>query len=77
LLGIDDFKASEGWLSKFKQRHGIVFKQAQGKAGDIDLEKVEINVKQFCVRNWPAFLKTTSSTLMRLDSSGSFCRARQ
>jgi hypothetical protein len=43
LLKIDEkeFKASIGWLDGFKKRHGIVFKQPQGEAGDIDMEAVE------------------------------------
>jgi hypothetical protein len=35
-LNIDDFKASEGWLGKFKQRHSIIFKSVQGEAAQID-----------------------------------------
>jgi hypothetical protein len=33
MLGYADFKASEGWLSKFKQRHNITFKTIVGEAG--------------------------------------------
>ena len=31
LMGIEDFQASNGWLEKFKQRHGIVFRTLQGE----------------------------------------------
>jgi len=41
LLKIEGFKASEGWLSNFKERHGIVFKSMQGEAAAVDLESVE------------------------------------
>ena len=30
-FGCDDFKASEGWLGKFKTRHGIAFKEVAGE----------------------------------------------
>ena len=30
-FGCDDFKASEGWLGKFKTRHGISFKEVAGE----------------------------------------------
>ena len=30
------FKASNGWLEKFKKRNFIRFKKLQGEAGDID-----------------------------------------
>jgi hypothetical protein len=37
-LNIDFFSASSGWLSRFKDRHGLVFKKLAG-------ESVEISVK--------------------------------
>ncbi|VDP01602.1 unnamed protein product [Heligmosomoides polygyrus] len=40
MLDIGDFNASEGWASRFKSRHGILFKQVQGEAGDVDMEAV-------------------------------------
>ncbi|VDO38331.1 unnamed protein product [Heligmosomoides polygyrus] len=40
MLDIGDFNASEGWASRFESRHGIVFKQVQGEAGDVDMEAV-------------------------------------
>ena len=33
MLGHTDFKASDGWLSKFKHRHNIGFKTVVGEAG--------------------------------------------
>ena len=33
-LGISDFKASTGWLDRFKDRNGITFKKVCGEAQD-------------------------------------------
>jgi hypothetical protein len=41
LLKIEGFKASNGWLDNFKDRHGIVFKSVQGEAAAVDLESVD------------------------------------
>lgn len=38
LLGVDDFKASTGWLSRFKARHDIVGKVLSGESADADGE---------------------------------------
>ena len=35
---LEAFKASVGWLDRFKHRHSISFKGNQGEAADIDLE---------------------------------------
>ena len=31
MLGIEDFKASNGWLVRFRDRHGITFKLVHGE----------------------------------------------
>ncbi|KAI1705711.1 tc5 transposase DNA-binding domain-containing protein [Ditylenchus destructor] len=36
-LGIDDFKASDGWLENFKRRNSITFGKRHGEAADVDL----------------------------------------
>ena len=38
-LEIEDFKASEGWLDKFKARHNIKFKQISGESASVDLQE--------------------------------------
>ena len=40
LLKINDFKASNGWLDNFKDRHGIKFKSIQGEAAAVNMESV-------------------------------------
>ncbi|GBL86060.1 Tigger transposable element-derived protein 6 [Araneus ventricosus] len=35
-LGYDEFRGSNGWLEKFKRRHGIMAKVMSGESKDID-----------------------------------------
>lgn len=35
-LKIPDFKASDGWLDKFKNRYGLVYKSLRGEANSVD-----------------------------------------
>jgi hypothetical protein len=69
LLKVDKFKASEGWLSNFKERHGIVFKQPQGEAGDIDLEAVD-DWRQTILRNKLA--NFSEDDVFNVDETGLF-----
>ncbi|GBM75063.1 Tigger transposable element-derived protein 6 [Araneus ventricosus] len=36
VLGYDDFRGSNGWLEKFKRRHGIMAKIISGESKDVD-----------------------------------------
>jgi hypothetical protein len=36
-MSIEGFKASEGWLERFKHRHSIVFKRIQGESAEINM----------------------------------------
>lgn len=68
-LGITDFKASEGWLSKWKQRHNINYGQINGEARDVDrtitdswLEKV-----------WPGLkARYSAEDIFNADETGLF-----
>jgi hypothetical protein len=37
-LNIDCFSASSGWLSRFKDRHGLVFKKLAGESGEVSIK---------------------------------------
>ena len=40
-LGHTNFVATEGWLSRWKARHQIWYKQAHGKKGSADIKSAE------------------------------------
>ena len=40
-LGIESFKASDGWLWRFRNRHGIGNKVERGEPGRADISAVE------------------------------------
>jgi len=52
-LGHDNFKATDGWLSRWKVRNNIKFKKAQGKQGSADNESAEL----WKPTNIPTFLE--------------------
>jgi hypothetical protein len=37
-LNIDNFSASNGWVNRFKDRHGLVFKKLAGESAEISVE---------------------------------------
>ena len=41
MLVIEDFKASEGWLSRLKDRHGLSAKAVSGEAKSVNVLTVE------------------------------------
>ena len=40
-LGVESFKASNGWLTRWKQRHNIKQRTVSGESGDVSSETVE------------------------------------
>jgi hypothetical protein len=34
-LNIDNFSASNGWVSRFKDQHGLVFKKLVGESAEV------------------------------------------
>ncbi|KAI6651286.1 Tigger transposable element-derived protein 6 [Oopsacas minuta] len=72
-LGLEDFKASEGWLSRLKDRHGISAKAVSGEAKGVNLLTVE-NWKEELRGIIKGYKKEDIITLMRL---GYFSRRAQ
>jgi hypothetical protein len=40
-LNIDYFSVSSGWLSRFKERHGLVFKKLAGECADVSVKSTD------------------------------------
>ncbi len=71
VLGKNEFKASNGWLEKWKKRHNIRQVTISGEAGDVAGETVE---------SWnetlPELLETyEANNIWNLDETGCFWRA--
>ena len=40
-LNIDNFSASNGWVSRFKDPHGLVFKKLAGQSAEVSVESTD------------------------------------
>jgi centromere protein B len=40
-LNIDNFSASNGWVGRFKDRHGLVFKKLAGESAEVSAESTD------------------------------------
>jgi hypothetical protein len=40
-LNIDYFSASNGWVSRFKDRHGLVFKKITGESAEVSVKSTD------------------------------------
>ncbi|XP_046404659.1 tigger transposable element-derived protein 6-like [Ischnura elegans] len=40
-LNVENFKASNGWISRFKNRHGLVFKKLAGESAEVNAESTD------------------------------------
>ncbi|XP_025205099.1 tigger transposable element-derived protein 6-like [Melanaphis sacchari] len=70
-VGLENFKASNGWLQKFRERHNISFKNICGEGNSVDTSVVE---------KWLEKLKTLISdyepkNIFNCDETGLFFRA--
>lgn len=69
ILGHDDFLCSDGWLSRFKARHGVTFKCISGESDGVD-DGVVANWKNQSLPGLFAGLnRVTSSTPTKADST--------
>ena len=69
LMHITDFTASEGWLDKFKKRHGITFKTVQGEAGAVDSQSL-LEWQQQVLQ--PLLRQFSADDVFNLDETGLF-----
>ena len=68
-LGIIDFKASEGWLGKFKQRHNITYGKISEEALNVDLNVTN----SWLINVWPKLNeKYTTDNIFNADETGIF-----
>ncbi|KAJ2948731.1 hypothetical protein O0L34_g7989 [Tuta absoluta] len=68
-LGITSFKASEGWLGKFKQRHHINYGKISGEARSVDTNVTH----DWITRVWSKFIeKYAPSDIFNADEAGVF-----
>ncbi|XP_066293140.1 tigger transposable element-derived protein 6-like [Branchiostoma lanceolatum] len=71
-LGDSDFKPTEGWLSRWKDRHNIVFKRAHGEKRDADVSSAEDWTRDVL----PGILREYDPELIyNCDETGLFYRA--
>lgn len=73
ILGQDDFKCSEGWLNRFKSRHGISFKCMSGESASVD----DTVVDDWKMQSLPAILAGFEPRdIFNADESGLFYKMR-
>lgn len=71
LLGIDDFKASSGWLTRFKVRHDIVGKTLCGESASADTSSASAWISA----NVPTLLQDYAMRdIYNADETGLFLR---
>ncbi|KAL7076033.1 hypothetical protein ACQ4LE_004546 [Meloidogyne hapla] len=70
-LNILDFSASEGWLSRFKERHSIVFKSIQGESGSTDVTSL-IDWHHKLLK--PEIDEFSQDDIFKIDETGLFFR---
>ncbi|KAM7281492.1 tigger transposable element-derived protein 6-like [Ixodes scapularis] len=63
LLGFDEFKASPGWLSRFKERYGIVGKVSSGESSSVNKQGVD----EWLSENVPEILGRYAKLLLNLE----------
>jgi hypothetical protein len=72
---IENFSASNGWISCFKQCHGLVFKKFGGEGSAVDINTRDLWLKDFqsC---WRATKLRTSIMQMNQASFSTACRTK-
>lgn len=71
-LDEEDFRATDGWLTRWKERHGIIYKKLQGEKADAD----ECAAEEWIKTVWPDVLKKFHpNDVYNLDETGLYFRA--
>lgn len=65
------FSATEGWLSRWKGRHGIKFKKAHGEKSSANVDAASLWVRD----RLPQLLETFNDDIFNADETGLFYRA--
>ncbi|GBN52467.1 Tigger transposable element-derived protein 4, partial [Araneus ventricosus] len=72
LFGDSDFKATEGWLTRWKDRNNIVYRKLHGEKQDADSASAEDWSKDV----WPTLIKDYKlDQIFKTDETGLFFRA--
>ncbi|CAM1325795.1 Uncharacterised protein r2_g3468 [Pycnogonum litorale] len=67
-----DFKATDGWFTRWKKRHGVVFTILKDEAADTDVPAAE----NFLVNVWPALKQQFNpKDIFNADETGAYFRA--
>jgi hypothetical protein len=67
-LGHVNFKASSGWLTNWKNRNNVVFKQVCGESGAVDVQKCSV-----WINNLPKLIENYSpDDIFNVDETGLF-----
>ena len=69
-----DWKCSEGWLSRFKRRHSIVFKCMSSERNAVDEASTDQWIKDVVKPIWLATARKTCLTVMRVVCFGAYCQ---
>ena len=74
VLGVEEFKASPGWLQNFKKRHGLLRRNAHGESNSADTSGVEL-----ARRAVPKIIEDGSykpEDVFNFDETGLFTKSR-
>jgi hypothetical protein len=71
MFGLENFKASRGWLDRFRFRNAISFKRLHGEAAEIDDDAL----RQWQENElWTALERYTADQIYNADETGVFFR---
>ncbi|KAM7311228.1 tigger transposable element-derived protein 6-like [Ixodes scapularis] len=72
LLNFTEFSPGNGWLHRFKERHGIVYKSIVGEAASVDIERAE----RWLVDNFDEIYSYSERDVYNADETALFNQMR-